>query len=177
MKRIILYFCLFATFLGLAQRADAQYATAVHQKHGKLVDGNGVALSDNDVLNLIGNEIYNETYLGAKKQCKVGRTLIWSGAAGMAVGMGMMMWGQELYTDSPYMQGIGTETEGKVGLALCVGGLLVHSLGSAALNVGIPLSIIGNKRLDWVVDNCNEGSDLTIKVGAAPNGFGLTVRF
>ena len=177
MKRITLYFFLFATFLCLAQRANAQYATDVHQKHGKLVDGGGVVLSDSDVLNLIGDEVYHKTYLGAKKQCKVGRTLIWSGAAGMVAGMGMMMWGQELFTDSPYMQGIGTETEGKVGLALCVGGLLVHSLGSAALNVGIPLSIVGNKRLDWVVDNYNGGSNLTVKVGAAPNGFGLTVRF
>ena len=177
MKRITLFCCLLATFLCLAERADAQYATSVHQRHGRLVDGDGVVLSDSDVLNLIGDEIYNETYLGAKKQCKVGRTLIWSGAAGMVAGMGMMMWGQELFTDSPYMQGIGTETEGKVGLALCVGGLLVNSLGSAALNVGIPLSIIGNKRLDWVVDNYNGEANLTVKVGAAPNGFGLTVRF
>ena len=177
MKRITLYFCLFATFLCLAQRADAQYATSLHRDHGKLVDGNGITLSDSDVLNLIGDEIYNETYLSAKRQCKVGRTLIWSGAAGMAVGMGMMMWGQELYTDSPYMQGIGTEKEGKIGLALCLGGLLLNSVGSAALDVGIPLSIIGKKRLDWIADNYNGGSDLTLQVGAAPNGFGLTVRF
>lgn len=177
MKRITSYFCLFVTFLCIAQRADAQYATSIHHEHGKLVDSRGVVLSDNEVMNLIGDEIYNATYLGAKKQCKIGRTLIWSGVAGMVAGTGMMMWGQELFTDSPYMQGIGTETEGKVGLALCVGGLLVNSLGSAALNVGIPLSIVGNKRLDWIADNYNGSANLTFQVGAAPNGFGLTLRF
>ena len=88
-----------------------------------------------------------------------------------------MMWGQELFTDSPYMHGLGTETQGQVGLALCLGGLLVTSLGSAALDVGIPLSIIGKRRLDWVADNYNSGTNLTCHFGATPHGLGLTLQF
>ena len=65
---------------------ERQYATSLHREKGNLVDGRGLVLSDNEVLNLIGDEIYNETYVGAKKQCKAGRTLIWSGAAGMLAG-------------------------------------------------------------------------------------------
>ena len=150
MKKITLFFCIFVTFLCLAQNASAQY---------------------------VGDETYKETYLSANKQCKAGRTLIWSGAAGTVAGLGMMLYGQYLYTDSPYMNGIGTEKEGKVGLALCAGGLLVSCLSSAALDVGIPLSIIGKKRLEWVSDNYDGGVNLTYQVGAAPNGFGLTLHF
>lgn len=167
----------FLALLCLAQNANAQYATSLHREHAKLVDDRGLTLSDNEVLNLIGDDIYNETYVGAKKQCKAGRALIWSGAASTVAGVGMMMWGQELFTDSPYMHGLGTETQGQVGLALCLGGLLVTSLGSAALDVGIPLSIIGKRRLDWVADNYNSGTNLTCHFGATPHGLGLTLQF
>ena len=178
MKRITLFLCVLVAFLCVAQSANAQYATSLHRAKGNLADSRGLILSDNDVLNLIGDEIYNETYVGAKKQCKVGRTLIWSGAAGMLAGAGMMLYGQYLFCDSPYMYGMyGTETEGKIGYALCLGGLLLELTGSAALDAGIPLAIIGKKRLDWVADNYNGGVNLTYHVGATPNGFGLTLRF
>lgn len=177
MKRITLYLCFLVAFLCIAQHANAQYATTLHREKGNLVDGRGLVLSDNEVLDLIGDEIYHKTYVGAKKQCKVGRILIWSGAAGAVVGTGMMLYGQYLYTDSPYMNGIGTETEGKIGLALCAGGLLLELAGSAALDTGIPLAIIGKKRLDWVADNYNGGANLTYHVGATPNGIGLTLQF
>lgn len=177
MNRTVLLVGCFLALLCLAQNANAQYATSLHREHAKLVDDRGLTLSDNEVLNLIGDDIYNETYVGAKKQCKAGRALIWSGAASTVAGVGMMMWGQELFTDSPYMHGLGTETQGQVGLALCLGGLLVTSLGSAALDVGIPLSIIGKRRLDWVADNYNSGTNLTCHFGATPHGLGLTLQF
>ena len=177
MKRITLFLCLLMAFLCIAQSANAQYATSLHREKGNLVDGRGLILSDNEVLNLIGEEIYNETYVGAKKQCKAGRALIWSGAAGMLAGAGMMLYGQYLFTDSPYMDGLGTKTQGIVGYALCWGGLLLELTGSAALDAGVPLAIIGKKRLDWVADNYNGGVNLTYHVGATPNGFGLTLRF
>ena len=52
-------------FLCIVQSANAQYATSLHRAKGNLVDSRGLILSDNDVLNLIGDEIYNETYVGA----------------------------------------------------------------------------------------------------------------
>ena len=177
MKRITLFLCLLVAFLCIAQSANAQYATSLHREHGSLVDGRGLTLSDNDVLNLIGDEIYNETYVGAKKQCKIGRTLIWSGAAGMVAGAGMLLYGQHLFVNSPYMNELDPETDGRIGLALCLSGLLLEVTGSVAFDAGIPLSIIGKKRLDWVADNYNGGVNLTCHVGATPNGFGLTLRF
>jgi hypothetical protein len=177
MKRITLYFCFFAAFLFLAQSANAQYATSLHREKANLVEGSGRILSDDEVIGLIGEAIYNETYVGAQKQIKAGRTLIWSGAAGALTGIGMMLYGQYLFTDSPYMHGMGTLTEGKIGYALCVGGLLLEMAGSAALDAGIPLLVIGKKRLDWVADNYNGGVNLACHVGVTPHGVGLTLRF
>ncbi len=177
MNRTILLAVFCFAFLSFAQNADAQYAASLHREHGNLVDDRGITLTDNEVLNLIGDDIFNETYVGAKRQCRAGRTLIWSGAAGTVVGLGMMIWGQELFTDSPYLPGLGVATQGQVGLALCAGGLLLSSLGSAALDVGIPLSIIGKRRLNWVADNFNSGINLTCHVGATPHGLGLTLQF
>ena len=59
-----------------------------------------------------------------------------------------------------------------------LGSVAALSLGSAALTAGIPLKVIGKKRLDWVAEEANRVSgNVTLNVGATPNGFGIALNF
>ena len=72
-------FCgLVAAFLCLAQSANAQYA----RKGADLVNQNGVVLSDQDIIDLVGGNIFDETVIGARKQYKAGKSLITGGLVG-----------------------------------------------------------------------------------------------
>ena len=181
MRKIAILCGLVATFLCIAQSANAQYApSSLRRDHGNLVDSRGNILSDAEVLNLVGEQVYNETYVGAKKQYKIGHKLVWGGVAGTVVGLGAMVGGQYLFANNTYWAGndvteqtihFSDEGKGMAGLVLCVGGLLMTSLSSIALEVGIPFTVIGKKRLDWV------GVNLTYHVGATPNGVGIALNF
>ena len=47
-----------------------------------------------------------------------------------------------------------------------------------ALTAGIPLKIIGTKRLDWVSEEANRVSgNVSLNVGATPNGMGIVLNF
>ena len=51
-------------------------------------------------------------------------------------------------------------------------------VGGALLEAGIPIRIIGKSRLNWVENNYNDYSrNVSLHVGAAPHGVGLTLRF
>ena len=187
MRKIAILCGLVATFLCIAQSANAQYApSSLRRDHGNLVDARGNILSDAEVLNLVGEQVYNETYVGAKKQYKIGHKLVWGGVAGTVVGLGAMVGGQSLFANNTYWAGndvteqtihFSDEGKGMAGLVLCVGGLLMTSLSSIALEVGIPFTVIGKKRLDWVASNYTSGGLLTYHVGATPNGVGIALNF
>ena len=183
MKRIAILCGFIAAFLCIAQNACAQYTTSLHRDHGSLVDDRGNILSAAEVRNLIGDQIYNETYVGAKKQYKTGRKLVWGGVSGTVVGLGAAVGGYYLVDKNTHLDGSGEnlvyDDEQKAGLGalLFTGGTIMASLSAIALEVGIPFAIIGKKRLDWVADNYNSGVNLTYNVGATPNGIGLAVQF
>ena len=68
--------------------------------------------------------------------------------------------------------------EGNPGSAgMVLGGTLLMAAGAVALDAGIPLAIIGKKRLNWVADDYNAKHGLTYQIGATPNGVGLAFRF
>lgn len=50
-------------------------------------------------------------------------------------------------------------------------------MGGVLLDIGIPLSIIGKKRLDWVADDYNARKGLTYQIGATPSGVGFALNF
>ena len=186
MKKALILCGIVAAFLCFARNANAQYVTTLQRDHGNLIDQRGNLLSDVEIRNLVGDDIFNETYVGAKKQYAAGRKLVWGGAAGTVVGIGAMVGGQYLFANNTYWAGnednpqtlhFSDEEKGKLGLVLCAGGLLMTRLSSIALEVGIPFYVIGKKRLDWVADNYNTGVNLTCHVGATPNGFGLALQF
>ena len=59
-----------------------------------------------------------------------------------------------------------------------LGSTALTSAGFAALSGGIVLKTIGKKRLDWVAEEVNRVSgNVTLNVGATPNGFGIALNF
>ena len=180
MKRFTFLCGLVAAFLCLAQNAHAQYAGPIHRQGANLADARGNILSDHEVLTLIGEQVYDETYVGAVKQRKTGRTLIWSGIGGLvggAVLYGVGMNKAQITTSSPKeeMEKAFKDNPGSAGMVL--GGTLLMAVGGIALDAGIPISIIGKKRLNWVADDYNARKGLTYQIGATPNGIGFALNF
>ena len=182
MKKILIISGIIAAILCLAQNANAQYAGPIHRQGANLADMRGNVLSDHEVLSLIGEQIYDETYVGACKQRKAGKTLIWSGLGGM-VG-GAVLYGAGLskiagqVNQNSSSEEIQKALEGNPGSAgMVLGGTLLMAAGAVALDAGIPLAIIGKKRLNWVADDYNAKHGLTYQIGATPNGVGLAFRF
>jgi hypothetical protein len=183
MKKALIFCSLVAAFLCLTQNANAQYATYLQRHRGSLMNERGTILTDAQVLDLVGDEIFNETYVGAKKQYKVGRKLVGGGAAGTIVGLALLGTGAVIVDQNTHYAEDGTtiiyddEAKTDVGVVLALGGALMSSLSAAALAVGIPFSVIGKKRLNWIADNYNAGGNMTYRIGATPNGVGIALNF
>jgi hypothetical protein len=78
------FFCgIVAALLCLTQNANAQYA----RKGADLVSQNGVVLSDQDIVNLVGSDVFEQTVVGARKQYKAGKSLITGGIIGIGAGL------------------------------------------------------------------------------------------
>ena len=169
------FFCgLVAAFLCLAQSANAQYA----RKGADLVNQNGVVLSDQDIIDLVGGNIFDETVIGARKQYKAGKSLITGGLIGVGAGLaGSVLAGVKAANDGYRDFETAVEDDGAV-LALYLGSTALLSAGFAAINGGIVLKTIGKKRLNWVSEEANRVSgNVTLNVGATPNGFGIALNF
>ena len=182
MRKALILCGFVAAFLCLAQNANAQYAGPIHRQGANLADMRGNVLSDHEVLSLIGEQIYDETYVGACKQRKAGKTLIWSGLGGMVggavlYGVGLSKIAGQVNQNSSSEE-IQKALEGNPGSAgMVLGGTLLMAAGAIALDAGIPLLIIGKKRLDWVEGQANAAKGYSIDLGTTPYGVGLAVRF
>ena len=178
MRKALILCGLVAALLCLAQNANAQYA----RQGANIVDKSGYVLSDSQLSKLVGNDVFQQTVVGARKQYKTGKTLIWSGAGGLVggavlYGVGLSKIAGEVNQNSSKDE-IQTALERHPGSAgMVLGGTLLMAAGAIALDAGIPLAIIGKKRLDWVADNYNGRKNLAYQVGATPNGVGIAVRF
>ena len=169
------FFCgLVAALLCLTQNANAQYA----RKGADLVSQNGVTLSDQDIMSIVGNDVFDQTVIGARKQYKAGKGLITGGIIGIGAGLaGSVLSGVKAANDGYKDFETAVENDGAV-LAMYLGSVAALSLGSAALTAGIPLKIIGKKRLDWVAEEANRVSgNVSLNVGATPHGFGIALNF
>ena len=182
MKKILIISGMIAAFLCLTQNANAQYAGPIHRQGANLADMRGNVLTDHEVLSLIGEQIYDETYLGACKQRKAGKTLIWSGIDGMVggavlygVGFSKIAGSVNQNSSNEEIQRALENNPGSAGMIL--GGNLLMSAGAIALDAGIPLAIIGKKRLNWIADDYNARKGLAYQVGVTPSGVGLALRF
>ena len=157
-----------------AQNASAQYASPIVRKGADLVDRNGVALTESQIIEIVGADVYNQTVAGAHKQVKTGRGLIWGGAAGMAVGAAATVTGVVLANTVRDVKG---ELMKDQGIAIALVGGVVAGLGSLAFNIGMPLYFIGSGRLNWVANQATNAVSYNYKFGLTPNGVGFAMNF
>lgn len=190
MKKMLLISGLFAAFLCLAQSAHAQYVPQIHRDGADFVDQAGRTLSDQDLIGLVGDEVYFDTVVGARRQYNAGRKLFIGGAIGMGIGLTSIIGGAFLIADSGGVErskyfdsdqvrhDYGDDSGAMAGAALFIGGYVATIVGGGALTVGLPLSIIGKSRLNWVENDYNNRSrEASLRFGYAPSGVGVTLQF
>ena len=172
MRKALILCGLVAAFLCLAQNANAQCA----RQGANIVDKSGYVLSDSQLINLVGNDVFQQTVVGARKQYKAGNGLIWGGVAGIAAGLaGSVLTGVKVGQSSYSDMETAITNDASIA-AMYLASTAVMSLGGSLLSGGIVLKTIGKKRLNWVADQAN-GVNLTYHVGATPNGVGIALQF
>ena len=184
MKKLFVICVLLAASLGLTQEARAQYAGPITRQDANLVDQSGHILTDSEIIGLVGNDIFEETVLGARRQLQAGKALIIGGAAGIGTGLvfavfsGVEMAKSRQYSkDSQHGHSYSISGLGPgVGLYLC--SVALTSLGTLALGGGIAFRSIGKCRLGWVANQCNPARTVvTLEWSATPAGTGIVMRF
>lgn len=143
----------------------------IRYRGGDLVDSEGNVIKPEDIRFYIGNQIYEDTYVGARKQLRSGKTLVWIGAPVAVAGIVMMIAGLNSmeYDDGEYYD-----------YGLYSAGLLAGFAGSTCIDVGIPLLVIGKKRLEWIADDYNgrlHGSRRQPYISTSSKGFGIALNF
>ena len=181
MKKILVIVVLLALGAALAPDLKAQFAMPITRQNANLVDRNGNVLTDDDIIDLVGQDIYEETVVGARRQLQGGRSLIIGGAASIGTGMvlavfaGVAMEKSGAYS-SDSRRFVSRESAAAAGLYLS--SLALSTLGTLALGGGVALRSIGKSRLGWVAEQCNpRTSDVTLQWSATPAGAGIVMRF
>ena len=177
--------CTITLLIAAGCLASAQTRAPLERRLANLVDGEGIVLTDAEVLDLIGEQVYYETYLGAKKQCETGRLLKWIGVAGTAVGQSAMALGSisgllgffSIFIPKPRDNANHAEDRFQLAEILFDGGAIVSCLGVVCFSTGVTFSLIGKNRLEWIADDYNSNRNLTWSVGATPNGVGVVLKF
>ena len=178
-------------FLAANVVASAQYLPGSLNHHrGSLVDEQGHVLTNQEVLNLIGEEDYNKTYTGAVKQYKSGNALLITGIATGGAGLvgtiaGAIATDYGLRTNhityerdnKGKITKINADTKGTLAVVGFAAGISLLTAGITCLSVGIPLKVIGTKRLDWIADDYNKDAAATIRFGAGQYGTGIVMTF
>ena len=186
MKNLTTLCGLVAAILCLTQNANAQYLPAqIHRAGDRFVDEHRRMLSDSELIDAVGIDIFEETVIGARKQYNAGRKLVTGGAIGMGAGLLGTLAGAALIAASGatyYESGqtryeIVDEDSAIAGAVLLAFGISGMAAGSCALSAGIPLKVIGQSRLNWVENDYNEHPVYTLHVGATPHGVGLALNF
>ncbi|MBR1872458.1 MAG: hypothetical protein IJ795_04550 [Bacteroidales bacterium] len=189
MKRLLTIIILAAaSCAGVFAQVDPAYGDRMEYSHGELYL-NGVKLSPYEVSQVIGSEIYNETYVGASKQRRIGMTLIKVGAPVTGAGLVMIVTGSiylgtsrniNTYTD---VQGV-NHVSASVNSAGVTAGTVLFALGTIgvvaggiALEVGIPFAAIGSGRMRWIAEDFNQKSAPRMQFGLQPHGVGLSLNF
>jgi hypothetical protein len=157
-----------------AQNASAQYVSPIVRKGADLVDGNGAGLTDSQIVEIVGTDVFTNTVVGARKQVKAGRGLIWGGAGGMAVGAAACITGVVLANNVYDVKG---ELMKDQGTAIALVGGVVAGLGALAFDMGMPLYYIGRERLNWVAEQATKTVSFNYKIGLTPNGVGFAMNF
>jgi hypothetical protein len=185
MKRIAILCGMVAAFLCFSQNAKAQYLPdQIHREKDHFVNESGAILSDKELIDAVGSDIFHETIVGARKQYTTGQKLFVSGLAGIGVGIVGIVGGSAIIgaagphqTANQQQVTFDDEDLALTGAAVLTIGTIATVLGGTALTVGIPFKAVGQSRLNWVENNYNERQGYTLRFGTAPHGAGLTLNF
>lgn len=184
MKKILVLVVLLALGSAFAPDLKAQFAMPVTRQNANLVDRNGVILTDDDIIDLVGQDIYEETVVGARRQLRSGKALIIGGAAGMGTGLVFSVFAHVAMANNKVQHDRDMRDGHRdvysygwaPGLFLCSAAFT--AAGSLALGGGIALRSIGKGRLGWVAEQCNPRTrDVTLEWSATPAGAGIVMRF
>ncbi len=143
--------------------------------HGVFYDGSGQALSDAQVRSLFGDDIYHETYVGARQQFRSGRTLLTGGLVALGAGLACTIvsansaetgFDGDYYYDDSALAGIWL-------------GIITMAAGGVAIDAGIPLMIIGTRRMAWMEGEYNSrpAPAWSLSFRQTANGAGLVLSF
>ena len=152
------------------------------------MDDRGVVLSDQTLIDLVGDDVFFETVVGARKQYNTGRRLIRGGAIGMGAGLLTALGGAALFVANSgewrdYETGTwhyyDTGNPGAVtGVILLASGYVAMIASGLALEAGIPFKFIGQSRLNWVENEYTDRArGYSFHVGSTPHGVGLSLTF
>ena len=191
MKKIIVLVIAAVAFIASSVVANAQYRPSTLSQHrAGLEDENGHTLTDQEVFELIGEDVYNQTYVGATKQYKTGKILTIVGAATTGVGLVGTIAGSvatayaiengHVTYETKNGKRVVKDFDNKAALAAVgfAGGVALLAAGDICLSVGIPLQIIGKKRLNWIADEYNHSNySANIRFGAGQYGTGVVLSF
>jgi hypothetical protein len=149
--------------------------------HGNFYDQNGVWLDEAQVRSLFGDDIYQETFVGARKQYRAGRNLLTGGLIVIGAGVACALLADADihapdFSDEP---GYPRETHDHSAEDRMFLGALIVLAGGTAINVGIPLMIIGTRRLAWMEDEYNSRPKhaWSLAFRQTRNGAGLVLSF
>ena len=184
MKKLLVFCILLAACMGFSQEVKAQFSGPIVRKDANLVDRNGSILTDEDIIGLVGQDIFEETVVGARRQLRAGKGLIIGGAAGIGTGLvfavftGVAMANNSAQHDRDMRDGRRDVYTYGYAPALYFCSVAFTSLGLTALGGGIAFRAIGKGRLGWVADQCNSHKTVaTLEWSATPAGAGLVMRF
>ena len=191
MKRIIVLVIAAVAFIASSVVANAQYRpSTLNQHRAGFEDENGHTLTDQEVFELIGEDVYNQTYVGATKQYKTGKILTIVGAATTGVGLVGTIAGSvatayaiengHVTYETKNGKRVVKDFDNKAALAAVgfAGGVALLAAGDICLSVGIPLQIIGKKRLNWIATEYNHSNySANIRFGAGQYGTGVVLSF
>lgn len=153
----------------------------IELSHGEFYDQNGVWLDEAKVRSLFGDDIYQETFVGARKQYRAGRNLLTGGLIVIGAGVACALLADADihapdFSDEP---GYPRETHDHSAEDRMFLGALIVLAGGTAINVGIPLMIIGTRRLAWMEDEYNSRPKhaWSLSFRQTRNGAGLVLSF
>lgn len=152
--------------------ASAQDSGVMDTKGRKLfVDEN--QLPDIAIPDYIGQANYENTYVPAVKQYKVGLGLLIPGCVLSALGVVLISEAVcEAAIYSPVTGSYGTVA------ALTNTGMTTIIVGSAMLGTGVTFYCIGKKRIQWCANDYNsKQSQVSFNVSSGKNGVGLALNF
>ena len=147
----------------LSARAQSPAGRLFYEGKGDYSIG-GKQLSDGELCDLIGDEVYYNTYLSAQKQRKLGLPL---GIVGAGILGATTAW-YLIGIDAPWIH------EKTVVVTSSIG----WTLGTLA-GAGLAYYFIGSGRLKWIAEDYNSrnGYASTLSFGPAPHGIGFTLNF